>query len=234
MQLHFFPYFGGSALSWTPVIEKLPDFHDYAYTLHDIGGTPYSVRQAIDDVANRLILSEDEEFILVGHSMGGKLALGIAAQQPENLRGVVLIAPSPPTPEAMPESVRQRMLSTHGSRAAAFQTIEGASYRELSPDILETAVDANLAYSETDWKNWLETGSKEDISDLLPLIKVPVLVLTGQHDENMTPELLTREIVEKIPGARLEVVVGAGHLLPLEVPEELAELIRGFVFRVGG
>jgi 3-oxoadipate enol-lactonase len=49
----------------------------------------------------------------------------------------------------------------------------------------------------------------------LPLISVPTLVITGAHDRTAAPEV-ARKMAERIPGAALVIVPGAGHLLPME------------------
>jgi pimeloyl-ACP methyl ester carboxylesterase len=161
--------------------------------------------------------------------MTGKMALGVAAKRPAGLKGLVLLAPSPPTPEQIPDAVRARMLNDHGTREAAIITLRSNWKIELTGETLENAIEADLETSATDWKNWLELGAHEDISEVLPQVQVPVLVLTGEFDGGMTPELLNRGIVSQIAGAKLEVVPGAGHFLPMETPDEVATAIEGFV-----
>ncbi len=231
MQIFFLPYFGGNAHSWRGVIARLPEYECTAFSLAGIGVKDggYSVANAIEEIEVLALSTASGEWILVGHSMGGKFALGVAAKGADDLKGVVLVAPSPPTPEPIPAEVRARMLQTHGTRQAALETIRGASKREISGETLENAVRANLETKESDWKNWLERGSFEDISEILPDVKIPILVVTGDGDSGMTRELMESEIISKIAGARLEIVPGAGHLLPLEAPDELAALIREFV-----
>lgn len=230
MQIFFLPYFGGNANSWREVIALLPEWDCTAFSLAGIGEKEgvYSVQNAIEEIEVLCLSSATGEFLLVGHSMGGKFALGVAAKGADDLKGLVLIAPSPPTPEPIPKDVRARMLETHGTREAALTTIHGASKREISGESLENAVRANLETSETDWKNWLERGSWEDISGVLPDVKIPTLVIIGGGDTGMTRELMQSEIVSKIVGARLEIIPNAGHLLPLEAPVEVAERIRNF------
>jgi pimeloyl-ACP methyl ester carboxylesterase len=232
VQIFFFPYFGGGPSEYNEVLMQLDEFECVAFSNAGLGceGDSYSVRAAINDMG-RLIashLNEDDEYLLVGHSMTGKMALGVAASQPSRLKGLVLLAPSPPTPETIPDMVRERMLTAHGTREAAIETLRSNWHREMTGDYLEHAILADLETQDHDWKHWLQTGSREDISELLAHVQVPTLVVTGDKDAGMTPEMLNREIVSKVPGARLEVVPDAGHFLPIEAPDEVAELIREF------
>ena len=64
---------------------------------------------------------------------------------------------------------------------------------------------------------------------MVPLIDVPVIVISGEHDRVDPPEVLRREVLPRIPQARLVVLPGVGHLLPLEAPADLANVIKAFV-----
>ena len=126
MQIFFLPYFGGNAHSWREVIALLPEFDCTAFSLAHIGikDGVYSVENAIEELEVLALSSANGPFLLVGHSMGGKFALGVAAKGADDLKGVVLVAPSPPSPEPIPDEVRNRMLETHGTREAALVTIQ--------------------------------------------------------------------------------------------------------------
>ena len=229
MQLFFLSYFGGSTRSYDAVMSRLGDLECAAISVNGLATHGYSVANASGDLAKRIAEIARDEYVLVGHSMGGKLALSLAGAAPVSLRGVILLAPSPPTPEPMSDADRAFMLENRGSRESALAILGGAAHRKLDENTLETAIEAHLEWGETDWQNWLQIGSREDVSANLASVRVPVLVWTGEFDANMTSEILGREIVEKVPGARLEIVGNAGHLLPQEAPDEVAAKIRAFV-----
>ena len=230
MKLILLHYFGGGPRSWDGVVAHFDGDDVQTPDLRTVGRLPagYSVERAATDVME-LIGQPDEPFVLVGHSMGGKIAVAIAARQPNNLRGCVLIAPSPPTPEPMSADDRANMLDGHGTREAAQRIVRGAAGGELEPAVWETAIEANLAYENRDWSNWIEIGTREDISSVLPNIQIPMLVIAGEFDEGMPADFLRAEIVDKIPGSQLEKIEGAGHLMPQEKPAEVARLIENFI-----
>jgi pimeloyl-ACP methyl ester carboxylesterase len=66
---------------------------------------------------------KNARYVLVGHSMGGKLGQIVAARRPKELVGVVLVAPSRSTPMPVPEAVRAIMLQSYGSREGVFQAL---------------------------------------------------------------------------------------------------------------
>jgi pimeloyl-ACP methyl ester carboxylesterase len=230
--LIFLHYFGGSFLAWTEVIEKLAaDYHCIAPDLRGFGASEslpenYAVKDYADDVLNLIRALAIENYVLIGHSMGGKIALACAAGPPKGLQSLILLAPSPPTPEPVPEAERTKLLASHGNRCVATETICKAAGRKLSGEVIERAINDNLRTSEAAWKWWLENGSREDVSAEIRRINVPVLIAGGENDEAMTPELLEREVRRRIEGAHLVTVPGVKHLLPLEAPKKIADLIR--------
>ncbi len=231
------PYFGGSARSFGALWPLLPaSWCLRAYTLQQIGveDGKYCVEAAFEQIARAIRRDVRGPFHLLGHSMGGKIALGAASLGLPELESVILLAPSPPSPEPISEDNRAAMLARHGTREGALQTVRLASKRALSLQWLEVAVEDDLATGESDWKNWLEIGSKQDSSSVLRSVGVPVRILVGEHDEGMTPDLMTSTIVEPLhalnaPPTELRTVEGAGHLLPFEAPHEVADLLRAWI-----
>ncbi len=229
--LVFLHYFGGSSRTWSEVIARLssrydcltPDLRGFGESEPTARG--FAVNDYADDVIELIERSGIKSYVLVGHSMGGKIALAIAARRPANLRSLVLLAPSPPVPEPISDDERARLLAAHGDRAAAEKTLRKLTTRPLPRAIFRRTVEDNLRCSRPAWRAWLEHGSREDISADVASIDVPVLVAAGGKDEAMTVELLQCEVVARINGGRLTTLPEVNHLLPLEAPAATAELI---------
>lgn len=230
--LIFLHYFGGSSRSWTEVIARLAPLYDcHALDLRGFGESDaqaqkgYSVGDYADHVAASISESNVESYVLIGHSMGGKIALALAARRPMNLRSLVLLAPSPPTPEPIPEAERRRLLISHGDRRAAEETLGKITARPLPAQLFRWCIEDQLRCSHAAWRAWLEHGSREDISAGVTRIDVPVLVAAGEKDEPLTADFLRHEVVRRIAGARLVTLPDAAHLLPLESAAAVADLI---------
>jgi NAD(P)-dependent dehydrogenase (short-subunit alcohol dehydrogenase family)/pimeloyl-ACP methyl ester carboxylesterase len=225
--------FGGSSALWTEVMEELGErAPSLAFDLRGFGETQASGNFGVADYAADVVALVDalglENYILVGHSMGGKIALAAAARRPAGLRGLALVAPSPPTPEPMSDARRAELLSGYGSRDAAFDIIARIARRPLAPALVARMIGDHLRSSPEAWRAWLERGSREDISTQLNDIDAPVGVLGGRYDPVMPRVLLQREVADRL-AAPLALISDAGHLLPLESPHVLVSALRAFL-----
>jgi len=116
--LVFLHYFAGSSRSWRHVVDRAANAcRCVRLDVPGFGRSPplptysvHGVAQVIGAAITRLRL---ESYALVGHSMGGKLAVAVALARPLGLAGLVLVAPSPPSPEPMDEGERSRLLASH-------------------------------------------------------------------------------------------------------------------------
>ena len=228
-------YWGGSARTWDGVVDRLPgrdvlalDVRGWGRSQHLPG--PYSLHQLAKDVVGVIAEAGVREHVLVGHSMGGKVAQLVAAGRPAGLQGLVLVAPGPARPAATITPEYQEQL------AHAYDTdesIAGARDHVLTgtplPDELKAQVLADSRAGGPEARDeWPLRGIAEDISGLTPAIDVPTLVVGGELDQVEPVGVLRDNLLPHVPGARL-VVLPSGHLIPLEAPAELARLIDEFV-----
>jgi pimeloyl-ACP methyl ester carboxylesterase len=146
--LVFLHYFAGSLRAWAHVSGRLAN--TYRCLRLDLPGfgrspplPPYSVQAVAQLVAGLIADLRLESYVLVGHSMGGKLALACAAESPPGLAGLVLVAPSPPSPEPMDESERNRLLATYGDRASAERTLRTITRRSLPAEDVAACIADN-------------------------------------------------------------------------------------------
>jgi pimeloyl-ACP methyl ester carboxylesterase len=241
------PFLGGSREEWAEVIDALspktrcigldlPGFGDAAET------KGYSVADMAAYVIDRVKSLKLRRFMLVGHSMAGKVAMVVASQaktRPElcGLSGLVLVASSPPSPEPMSEDKRTEMKANLGKpgvnyRKHAEDFIRENASGELPPHVLQRAVSDVLRMNCQAWTAWLDSGSKEDWSERVADLDVHSLVVAGEDDEALGPQIQERFVMPRLLNSQLCVVSGAGHLIPMERPLQLAKLIAEFVNRV--
>lgn len=190
-------------------------------------GFDYSVGAYADWVAAFTAAQKLDNYVLIGHSMGGKIALALAARQPAGLRGLVLLSPSPPTPEPISDKDRAASLAAYGQHLEAEKTATKIVIRPVAKEVREMVIADNLRTSQAAWDTWLKHGSKEDISSLMPAIQVPCSLLVGDADHAIPLVAQQQQTLPLLPsGTPLTVVPEAGHLLPLEAPDTIWEALQ--------
>jgi pimeloyl-ACP methyl ester carboxylesterase len=230
----FLHYFAGSLRSWAHVAGDLSSTSrslriDIPGFGHSAPMSVYSVHTLAQTIATFIVDLHLDSYILLGHSMGGKLALACAAAAPPGLTGLVLVAPSPPTPEPMDERERSRLLATHGNRSSAEQTVGMITRHPIPPEDVAVCIEDNLLTTPEAWNWWLAQGSRENITARIGRIACPVLVLGGSDDPVIQPHVITSEVMPYLNDASRVEIAGAGHLLPLEAPQEIGSAIQTFV-----
>jgi pimeloyl-ACP methyl ester carboxylesterase len=230
--LVFLHYWGGTARTWQPVIDRLPGRGTLTIDARGWDRSrwlpgPYTLEQYAIDTRDVLHDAGVTDHILVGHSMGGKVAQLVAATRPEGLAALVLVGPAPAKPAATITAEYQEVLShaydSDDTTAAARDTILTAT--PLSDDLkTQIVADSRTAAPEAR-AEWPLRGIAQDITRQARDINVPVLVVAGEHDQVEPVEVLRDNLLPHLDRAQLRVIPGSGHLIPLEAPDDLAALL---------
>ena len=221
---------GGNHLFWPPEVRRLVGYRVYALDLPGHGKSDGIGQQSIPDYTKSILAFMDavgiSRALMVGHSMGGAIALDMALNHAGRVAGLCLVA----------SGARLRV-------APVF--LENAGNATTSPQIIQAIKD--FAYSpQTDMRvkdlaasRMVETRPAVlrgdflacdtfDVRERLGEIGVPTLILVGSDDQ-MTPLAFSTYMAGKIPGAQMQRIENAGHMLMLEKPREVAHALSGFV-----
>jgi len=234
---------GSSARAWSGVVASLDaGFEAVPIDLPGFGEQRDATDSGVADTAAHAAAAIRQRgaarWLLVGHSMGGKIASIVAARalagEPGlfGLAGVVLLAASPPSPEPMEEDRRQEMLGWAADGplddAAAREFVSANTGGPLDPQAEQRALQDLQHSAPQAWRAWLERGSREDWSEQVGRLDLPALIVAGGADGDLgeAGQRSTNALV--YPRATLVVEAGAGHLLPLERPAEVASHIAAF------
>lgn len=227
-------FLGGSHRTWsaaTPFLDRehrcvalnTPGFGDAA----QVGG--YSVDEMADQVDETIRELGLERCILVGHSMTGKVAVVLAARRPEYLAGLILVAPSPPGPQPMSEDDRDQQRTYDRSREQAEQFVDESSAHRLPEPLREIAIADARQVNLDAWRAWVDHGSREDWSDRIGSLPYPAWVVCGADDQQVPgPDEQARTTLAHFANGQIKVIPGAGHLMPLQTPQALAQLMLAF------
>jgi uncharacterized protein (TIGR02246 family) len=236
LALVFLHYWGGTARSWRAVIAALPaDLRAIALDARGWGqserpGDGYDIATMADDVEAAIAALDLKRYVLIGHSMGGKVAQLLASRRPSGLTALVLVAPSPAQGKSLAEAEREAMKDAYASPDSVAWTIDNVlAERALPLPLRDQVIADSLAGAVAARDFWPIAAISEDVSADLARIDVPVLVIGGEKDKVDSVDMLRSVVLPSLPGAVMTVIPGAGHLLPLEAPHELAEQILGFI-----
>lgn len=227
---------------FAPQLGALSD--GYRMTAYDLRARTdrYAPAYDLDDLADDCAAVLDElgeaTATIAGMSMGGFMALRFALAYPDRTDALVLIdSMATPHDEADREAFRQVIEPLQGScrpvsRAFAEASTDhlfGETTRAKNPDLVETWVDRWCTYPGDavyhELSSWL---GREDVTDRLAEIDVPVLIVHGEADASIEPER-AEPMLDELPDARMVVISDAGHTSNLERPGSVNDAIRSFL-----
>lgn len=231
---------GYARWGWEPVVAPLAD--DFLVVTLDNRGVgasdaplgPYSARQLAGDVIAVLDDVGLERAHVVGTSLGGMVAQEMALGWRERVRGLVLACTTPGGLGAFPmPDPTVRLLAEAWSLppdVALRRFVENALAPDVAPELVERIFRRRLEHppSPAGWQAQAAAGASFDAFDRVGEIEAPTLVLHGTGDavvDHRNAELLA----ERIPGARLELLPGAGHLFFWEQPDWFVARVKEFL-----
>ena len=233
--LVFLHYWGGSSRTWRHVTKALVKRYRTIATDHrgwgesDGPSEGYALADHADDAAAVIRALNVQRYILVGHSMGGKVAQLLASRRPKGLAGLVLVASPPPSPLSLPVQARKMMSEAYNTPQSVERTIDQVlTAKPLAPADRAQVIADSLRGSPQAKAAWPASTSQEDISLEVASIKAPTLVIAGELDRVDTLDAVRAELMPRVPGAILKVLPETGHLSPLESPSDLVRLIDQF------
>ncbi len=240
--------FTGSTRTWDPFIPDLRTRHTtVAVDLlgHGRSDAPeessrYLIDRTVEDLVSLLSALDMPRAAVLGYSMGGRIALALAAEHPEKVSLLVIEGASPGLEDISARRQRMRedallaaMIEREGI-AAFVDRWENhplfASQRSLPAERRLALHNQRLQNSARGLANSLRgvgTGVQEPLWGRLPDVRVPALLIVGEADEKYR-SIATR-MAGAMPRATQAVVAGAGHAVHLEQPEEFSRIMMTFL-----
>lgn len=170
--------------------------------------------------------------VLIGHSVGGMMGMVLAADYPDEFKGLMLVDIAPF--DSTGRSSRPTPPEYFESRVEAKKWLA-----DRYPGFTEYYVGNRLehAFKQRDGRYYLKprgdrvrNGLAIDLWPYLERVECPVQLLKGVTSDLVTPK--TRERIEKMTGIEIIDVDGTGHMIPQDVPEKFEELVREFLNKV--
>jgi len=196
----------------------------------------YGTANTVQEMARIALEQAPDTFDLLGHSMGGRVALEVYRAAPERVRRLALVSTGiHPVRKGEPE--KRRALQTvgweHGFEALIDQWLPpmvaeaNRSNPAIYPPLRQMSVEAGQEVFDAQIHALV---NRPEVDSLLPQIACPTLVMTGELDTWAGPEQ-HRTIAAAIPDSELVIVPGAGHMIQLEAPEAVNAAIARWLER---
>lgn len=237
---------------WLAVARRLVD-EGHRVVLYDqrghgastVGSDGVTIERLAADLGAVLDHVDAEGAVVAGHSMGGMAAQAYATLQPAEaalrVGAMVLVATASSRVGAgfaVAEQLAERVIAHRGAAGAV-------GHPRVGPLLLRrtmgTTASADALRDMCDWfvatpaevrAGCLSAMAGMDLTDGLRALDMDVTVVAGSRD-HLLPPSRSRRIASLVPGARLVMVEGAGHMLPFEIPDQLADLLLEAATRVG-
>jgi len=220
---------GGSHLSWPFALRRLsvkvttylPDLPSHG---RSVGQGSYAVDEFADIVLELCHHLTLKGAVLVGHSMGGAVALAAALRKPQVCRSLVLLNSA--AKFSIPRAIFDALEQSH-ERAVAL-ICEYAFAPEYPAPLVEITRRMLLELPLDTLRNDFLTCHAFDVTGKLATIHVPTLII-GSSEDMLTPLALQCLMAERIPHSKLVVLQRAGHMAPLTRTEEIRTEILNFL-----
>ncbi len=221
---------GGTYLHWPPEVRRLEGRRIYALDLPGHGKSDGVGKQSIEEYARAVVdfmkALKLRSAVLVGHSMGGAIALTLALKYRRRVLALGLIG----------TGARLRVapaILESTSSPATFQTAvqmitDWAFGPETDPERKALAAQRMAETRPAVLHGDFLACDAFDVMDRLEKISIPTLILCGTEDK-LTPPRYSEYLHEHIPSSRLVLVEGAGHMVMLERPYAVAEALQNLL-----
>jgi 3-oxoadipate enol-lactonase len=225
---------------WDELLRHLPSglrvirYDKRGHGLSQATPGPYAMKTLAEDLAALLDHLGVRRTAVVGLSVGGMIAQGLAALRPDLVSALVLMDTAHKIGTEDGWNNRIDTVRKGGMAAVAEGILAGwftQAYRTGTPDF--QGYRAMLLRNDIEGYAAVCAALRDaDLTESTRALAVPTLCIAGEHDATTSPTLM-RTTADLIPGARVEVVKDAGHIPCVERAQEVAGLIAGFVHTSG-
>lgn len=228
----------GDSGTWAPIVERLAKRHrTIALDARGFGEShaapgPYRVETLSDDLSALVASLDLDPLVAIGHSMGAAIAQRFAIDRPDATEGLVLVAPVPAGDMPLSPGVRRMFAEVPGDPLKTAAWLGKLTYRAPEREVVALMRKAASMVRVDVARESLESWSTLDFAGDAATIETPTLVLAPEHDRPMTPAVVRELVADLIAGSRFEIVADAGHYVPLERPDVVADAIERFVMEL--
>jgi 3-oxoadipate enol-lactonase len=201
-------------------------------------GQSQAVSGGLPEVADRMAEAVKDgaggnEAIVLGNGYGGFVALQMAIRHPDIATRFILADCGAAFSEEGRQAFRNMAAVSQAKGLAAITDVAmrrlfAPEFQQQHPDLMRDRREAFLRTDLEVFRTACMALAELDLRPQLPQVKVPVLVLVGEHDE-ATPPPMSRELAALLPNARLKIIAGCAHVPQLQSPNIFLDAIADFL-----
>jgi len=213
--------------SFRVVVPELPGFGKSRPVDAGLAGVADRMAEAVRDAA-----AGDDVFVL-GNGYGGFVALQMAIRHPGIAAKLVLADCGAAFSEQGREAFRNMAAASQAKGLSAITDVAmrrlfAPEFQEQHPDLMRDRREAFLSTDPEVFRAACMALAELDLRPQLGQVKLPVLVLVGEHDE-ATPPPMSHELAAGLPNAQLRIIPGCAHVPQLQSPEVFLDAIGDFL-----
>ena len=221
---------GGTHLYWPAELRRLPGYRVFALDLPGHGKSAGRGLQSIaayaQAVKDWLLAVGLHSAVFAGHSMGSAIALTLALEHAGHVNGLILLGAGARL-KVSPELLENA--ASHTTYQNAVNMVIDWSFGSGAPPRLKELAGQRMAETRSSvlYGDFFACDAFDE-TERIEQIRQPVLVICGNEDR-MTPLRQSQYLAEHIPGAVLKTIPDAGHMVMLEKPQPVADILLGFL-----
>jgi 3-oxoadipate enol-lactonase len=213
--------------SFRVIVPELPGFGRSPAVGGGLAAVADRMAEAVKDAAG------SDEAIVLGNGYGGFVALQMAIRHPGIASRLILADCGAAFSESGREAFRNMAAASKARGLAAITDVAmrrlfAPEFQAQHPDLMRDRREAFLRTDPDVLQAACNALAELDLRPELGKVKIPVLVLVGEHDE-ATPPPMSRELAALLPDARLKIIAGCAHVPQLQSPGVFLDAIGDFL-----
>jgi 3-oxoadipate enol-lactonase len=223
---------------WSPLVAALPGHRILRFDLRghgasDVPPAPYTMGALIRDAERLMDHFAIKDAVVLGLSIGGLIAQGLAVKRLDLVRGLVLSNTAARIGTATQWQDRIAIARENGLAALADSNMERWFGRQWRANPAMPGLRAIFEATPIDgWCGAAAAIAGADFYETTATLRLPTLAIAGSNDGSTPPDLV-RETAALIPGHHFHLIHGAGHIPVVDRPEDYCKVVSGFLASIG-
>ena len=225
----------GSGRFWAPLFEHL-DLSGIRLLFPDLRGhgksdkvrSGFCTETFAKDMFAILDHAGAKRPIVAGYSMSAKWVQWMSCMEPDRVAGQILISPAPALALPLTDDILNDWLRAARDRSYFETWLLQFIRHPLPSEVVDAYFEDVLSTAEHSLRETFNMCRTGEFVEALSATRAPTLCVCGMHDPVLTPQLVRKEVTNRIPGARMA-LLDCGHEIPLEKPLETAAIIEAFL-----